>query len=689
METASANRLISESSPYLRQHAYNPVDWFIWSKEALDRARNEDKLVLLSIGYSSCHWCHVMAHESFEDVLIAKVMNDLFINIKVDREERPDLDRVYQLAYQLLNRQPGGWPLTMILDPIDHLPIFAATYLPPKPRHGLPGFGELLKQVDQVYRQRRDEVNQQKQALKSALSLQPVPGDPEQKLTTVPLFQGRAQILQHMDREYGGIGRAPKFPHVPALNLLMRLWHRTRRREIDRDAEKSLRLTLNAMANGGLFDHVAGGFFRYATDDQWTIPHFEKMLYDNGLMLGLYSEAFAAFEEERYGEVAEMTAQWAINEMQLSCGAFAAALDADSDGVEGRYYLWKIAEVKAALTPETYGVAVPLFGLDQRPNFEGRYHLQRRISLAECAVRAGFPNEVAAQNEVQQAIKGLLKARRQRNPPQRDDKILTCWNSLLIKGLALAARHLSRPDFMLSAERALDFLQTHLWKNDLLYAVYSENKASNLAYLDDYAMALDATLHMLQLRWRAQDLKWAIDLADALLAYFYDREQGGFFFTAHDHEPLIQRLKPTQDDALPSGNGIATLALLQLGHLLGNSRYLEAAEKTLRWSWSTMERQPLSCCSLLVALNELLHPGQQIVLRGQSAALKMWSQRCLQPYSPQRFVLGIPNNTTGLPSALAQRAALGETVAYLCRGRACQAQPVADSETFFKMIQDE
>ncbi len=443
------------------------------------------------------------------------------------------------------------------------------------------------------------------------------------------------------------------------------------------------------MGNGGLFDHLAGGFFRYATDDQWTIPHFEKMLYDNGLMLGLYSEAFAAFEDKRYGEVAEMTARWLIDAMQLPQGGFAAAMDADSEGGEGRHYLWTIGEVKAALSPEAYAVAVPLFGLDQRPNFEGRYHLQRRISLAECAIRAGYANEEAAKAELAQATTALLRQRRERHAPQRDNKVLTGWNALAIKGLTLAARYLERPEFAVAAERALDFLQACLWQDGRLYAVHSEHKTSGLAYLDDYALALEATLQMLQLRWRSHDFDWAVALADALLEHFYDEAQGGFFFTAHDHEPLIQRLKPFQDDALPAGNGIATLALLRLGYLTGNARYLQAAEKTLRWAWTMMERQPLACCSLLVALQEYLQPGQHIVLRGQNAALKQWAQTSLVTYSPQRFLVAIPNNAAGLPPALAQKAALGETVAYLCRGLRCEEAPIADRDTFIKRLQND
>ncbi|MGF1525500.1 MAG: thioredoxin domain-containing protein [Candidatus Competibacterales bacterium] len=680
---SAAQRLLQETSPYLRQHAHNPVDWYPWGPEALDKAKAEDKPILLSIGYAACHWCHVMAHESFEDPAVAEVMNRLFVNVKVDREERPDLDKIYQLAYQLLNQRPGGWPLTVVLTPDDQLPFFIATYLPKTPRHGMPAFVDVMRQVGHAYRTQPRAVREQNLALKAALDHTSgrVVGEGEAgPWTDAPLNLARQQLLSSVDGDYGGFGAAPKFPHPTNLERLLRHAHRSAVvGESDLEAKGVVNVTLTAMAQGGIYDHLGGGFCRYATDARWMIPHFEKMLYDNGPLLALYAQAHRAFGSEGYRQVALETAQWVVGEMQSPEGGYYSSLDADSEGEEGRFYVFDRDAVADALTGDEYAVAAPRFGLDQPANFEGRWHLYGAKTLEEVASATG--QAVAdVVDGVTRARAKLLSLRQKRVSPARDDKILGAWNGLMIKGMATAGCHLQRDDLILSAQRALDFVRGQLWCRRRLKATYKDGQARLNAYLDDYALLADGALALLQARYRREELDFATGLADALLTHFYDPEHGGFFFTAHDHEALIQRPKPLHDDALPAGNGVAAAVLLRLGHLLQRGDYLDAAEATLGWAMPLLQQSPGACGALLVALEDYLHPGQMVILRGKGSDLATWQHRALVPYVPGRYTLALEEDAP-LPEPLAAYVPHGPVTAYVCTGPQC-SPPVTDFAAF-------
>ena len=668
------NRLAKETSPYLQQHADNPVDWYPWGEEALSRARDEDRPILLSIGYSACHWCHVMAHESFEDPQIARVMNELFVNIKVDREERPDLDRIYQTAHALLSERTGGWPLTVFLTP-DQTPFFAGTYFPRESRYGLPGFPELLQRIEELYRTRRADIDQQNASLREALGrIETRAAMSDARLDATALDRARGELAKSFDRTHGGFGGAPKFPHPPTLNRLLRHWAVTARD--GRDDEPALhmvRFSLERMAEGGLYDHLGGGFARYSVDDHWMIPHFEKMLYDNGPLLALYAEAHAATGDPAPARVAEETAAWVMREMQAPDGGYYSALDADSEGHEGTYYVWTQEEVREVVAEADYALFAARYGLDRPANFEGRWHLYGAAPLDALASDASLTaDELRAR--LDRARSRLLERREQRVRPGLDDKILTAWNALMIRGMAIAARHLDRPEWTASAERALDFLRTRLWRDGRLLATYKDGHAHLAAYLDDYAFLLDATLELLALRWRAEDVVFATQLADVMLEHFEDRERGGFYFTADDHERLLQRPKPTADESLPSGNGVAAYALTRLGHLLGEPRYLDAAQRALQAAAGVVEQAASAHCTLLDALEEQLTPPTLLILRGPAAELGAWQSAAQQGYAPQRLTLAIPAMAEGLPGALADKTPPAEGVhAYLCRGTHCEA----------------
>ena len=672
-ETQRANRLIHETSPYLRQHAHNPVEWYPWSQEALDQARSTGKPILLSIGYSACHWCHVMAHESFEDEATAQVMNELFINIKVDREERPDLDKTYQTAFQLLQRRAGGWPLTMFLTHDDHIPFVGGTYFPKTPRYGMPAFTDILRRVNTHYHQHLRELREQNQVLLDALHAEIATSPTDVALTAAPLQAGRDQLVSGFDPVQGGFGGPPKFPHPPSLERLQRRWVASVQGGVpDQPAETALLLTLSQMARGGIYDHLGGGFYRYTVDAEWGIPHFEKMLYDNGPLLTLYGQAWRATADPLFRVVAEETGQWAMREMQAPDGGYYATLDADSEGEEGKFYLWTLDQVRELLSTEEYVAFAVCYGLEQPPNFENHaWHLRVTAEPAELANRLGVePAQVAAW--LASARQTLFGARSGRIWPGRDEKVLTAWNGLMIKGMAAAGRHLGRADFVASAERALDFIHPHLWRDGRLLAVYMDGQARLNAYLDDYAFLIDGILELLQCRWRDGDLDFALTLADVLLDQFEDRATGGFFFTANDHESLIQRPKPAHDDALPAGNGIAAQVLLKLGHLTGRTAYLDAAERTLRWAWPMVHQMPTACNTLLTALEDFLEPPQIIVLRGAGAAMETWRERCALPCAPRRLTLAIPVEAS-LPAGLLAERPVGATpvTAYVCAGLQC------------------
>ncbi|HVY24319.1 MAG TPA: thioredoxin domain-containing protein [Steroidobacteraceae bacterium] len=681
------NLLANETSPYLLQHATNPVHWHAWNDTALQLARDSGKPILLSIGYSACHWCHVMAHESFEDEHIAAVMNELFINIKVDREERPDLDKIYQLAHQVLTQRPGGWPLTMFLTHDDHMPFFGGTYFPPVPRHGLPGFAELLQRVARFYQERRTDIQQQNLALQKLFAdLQP-DSNAEDDLNDQPLREARATLEAQFDAQFGGFGGAPKFPHARTLEFLLRHWHASSGDEQpDLHALFMSALTLTRMAEGGMYDQLGWGFFRYSVDRYWMIPHFEKMLYDNAELLRVYAQAATATGEPLFKRITREVAAWLLRDMQSPDHAFWSTLDADSEGQEGRFYVWDKEEIENALPENEYRVFAQRYGLDNEPNFiehEHRYwHLHAYRSMDEVATLTQLtPDEV--HHEVQHAQQRLLAIRNQRVWPARDEKVLTAWNALAIGALAMASRSLNDARSGDAACNALDQIREHAWQDGQLFAVQMNSQSRFPAYLDDYAYLLDATLEVLQTRWRDADLQFAMQLADALLKDFTDDRRGGFYFTSTHHEQLIYRPKSFSDDATPAGNAIAARSLLRLGYLLGESRYLDAAEQTLRAAWPAVQRYPSGHTSMLMALSEYLSPPQIIVIRGNTNEVSRWQQSLNTLYQPSRLMVAIPLNAK-LPDALAGKSSSGDTLAYICRGHACSA-PVKSLEALIAL----
>ena len=677
------NALAGETSPYLLQHADNPVEWYPWGPEALAKAARENKPILLSIGYSACHWCHVMAHESFEDPATAAVMNEGFVNIKVDREERPDLDKIYQTAQYLLTQNQGGWPLTMFLTPDDQVPFLGGTYFPPEPRHGLPAFRDLLQRVRAAYAEREADIRAQNTEVLAALTAmqtpdatQPAPPD------AAPLATAREQAARAFDHRLGGFGRAPKFPHPTSLERLLRDYARSG--GADEHALHMATFTLQRMADGGIYDHLGGGFYRYSTDNQWMIPHFEKMLYDNGPLLALYAHAWQLSGNPRFATVVDETIAWVAREMTAPAGGFYSSLDADSEGVEGRYYAWQAGEIEDIIGPEAYAPFARRFGLTRKANFEGNWHLHVVAQYHEIAnVLGGDP----AHHEtlVEAARRQLFEARAQRVRPGLDDKILTSWNALMIKGLAIAGEIFNRADAIDAAHAAIDFIRNELWRDGRLLATCKDGHAHLGAYLDDYAFLLDALLHALAARWRSEDLDFAIALAECLLTHFEDRETGGFFFTAHDHESLILRSKPLADDALPAGNGVAAAALARLGHLLGEMRYLDASTRTLRAAWGSIAHAPGAHNALLIALEEHLEPPTLIVLRGNDSELRRWKNPANANYAPKRLSFAIPADATNLPGLLGAREPRGAVTAYVCQGSHCLA-PITDFAAFERAI---
>lgn len=645
MHTQKPNHLSRETSPYLQQHRYNPVDWYPWSQEALQKARDENKPILLSIGYAACHWCHVMAHESFEDEETAKLMNELFVNIKVDREERPDLDKIYQTAHHLLTQSSGGWPLTVFLTPDDHTPFFSGTYFPREARYQLPSFKDVLRGIADAYQKRPEDIKKQNQELNRILQHTSPVSETNVNLGNQPLKHADAMLQQYYDPTHGGFGRAPKFPQPTMLELLLQ------------QQSPMASTTLRKMAEGGIYDQLRGGFYRYAVDAEWKIPHFEKMLYDNGQLLFLYALAANLFNETFFAVIAHETAQWVLAEMQSKEGGYYSSLNADSEGHEGKFYIWDKSEIEKLLPHKEFEIAARYFGLDQPPNFEGQWHLF-----------------IAKPETIPSSIKQkLLAAREKRVHPTRDEKILTSWNALMIKGMLVAGDILQKPEYFDSAQRALDFIYKNLWKNNWLLASYKDKNAYLPAYLDDHVFLLDALLTSLQISWNTKYLNWAVKLADILLDDFQNQDNGGFFFTSRKHEKLLYRPKTFLDEAIPSGNGVAVRALITLGHLLGETRYLDAAEKALSAAWPALLEYPAEHSSLLMGLKSFLEPHQTIVIRGPEKEINMWRDYCKSRDPIYSDVFAIPSSEPNLPPALAARNAESKTCAYICKGTACSA----------------
>jgi uncharacterized protein YyaL (SSP411 family) len=650
------NRLAQETSPYLLQHAENPVDWQPWGAEALERARRESKPILLSIGYSACHWCHVMAHESFEDPAVAAVMNRLFVNVKVDREERPDLDQIYQTAHQMLAQRPGGWPLTMFLSP-DGTPFFGGTYFPKQARYGLPGFPELCERIAAIWREKDNEVAAQNAQVRMAFErLLPTISAPASQFSTEVVRDMLDSLRASFDATHGGFGTAPKFPHPADLDLCLRAG----------GTDMAL-VTLERMCEGGIYDQLGGGFSRYSVDAQWSIPHFEKMLYDNGPLLALLADAWLVGRKAIFRRCAEQTAGWLIREMQSPEGGYYSSLDADSEHEEGKFYVWEREEVRRLLAAEEYAAFAPAFGLDGPPNFEGK-HWHLRVATAVAPGQGSL---------VDQARRKLFAAREERVPPGRDDKILVSWNALAIRGMAHAARVFGRADWIASARAAADFIRERMWREGRLLATYKDGRAHLNAYLDDYAFLIAALLELVQAEFSSADFGFARQLADVLLEEFEDGERGGFFFTARSHERLFHRPKPGQDQAMPAGNAVAAWALNRLGMLAGDARYARAAERTLALFYPLMREHPAGFAAMAIALSEQLVPPKLAVLRGRGRELVRWRDALAREYLPDTIALALADDITGLPAVLDKPRRPEPVNGWLCRGVVC-LEPISD-----------
>jgi hypothetical protein len=667
--TRLANRLIGETSPYLLQHAHNPVDWYPWGPEALDRARREDKPILISIGYSACHWCHVMEHESFENERIAALMNELFVCIKVDREERPDLDHIYMSAVQMLTGH-GGWPLTMFLTPAGE-PFFGGTYFPPVDRHGMPAFPRVLQGVAQAYREKRDQVRESVEQLRSGLERAEQPPAATDLSPRVALTSANA-LARHYDAEHGGLGGAPKFPNTMVFSLFLHAWGamgeaRFRRMTVD---------TLHRMAAGGIYDQLGGGFHRYSVDARWLVPHFEKMLYDNALLVRLALEAHQATGgDPECRRIVEETLAYVTREMTHPDGGFYAAQDADSEGVEGKFFVWTRDEVMAALGDDVGEIVCRFYDVTAAGNFEGKNILHRTIDLEQLARTFARPvEEVTA--IVADGRARLLARRETRVAPARDDKILTSWNALMIGAFAEAAKVLGRDEYRVVAERALDFVWTVLHRDGRLLRTFKDGQAKLDAYLDDYAFLLNAVLDVYELTFDLDLIARATELADALLARFEDRERGGFFFTSSDHEQLVHRPKPVFDGSIPSGNAAAAMGLLRLFHLGGDTRFLAAAERTLRCFSGAMQANPFGFAHMLAAADLYERKPREIVMIGAAddPARADLLARLHQQYLPDKIVVAAdPAASARLPVAEGKTQVDGRTTVYVCHAYTCSA----------------
>ncbi|MEO7622498.1 MAG: thioredoxin domain-containing protein, partial [Gallionella sp.] len=667
-------------SPYLQQHASNPVEWYAWNPDTLRLAREQDKPILLSIGYSACHWCHVMAHESFEDVEVAAVMNAHFINIKVDREERPDLDQIYQTAHHMLTQRNGGWPLTMFLSP-DGTPFFGGTYFPKQARYNLPAFPDLLKRVAEVYTGKRAELAEQGQHLIAALAdTLPKPGNAEAVLDARPLALAVKQHSANFDSVHGGFGGAPKFLHPAELDLLLRRSHATG----DKQVRHIVHYTLQQMAQGGLYDQLGGGFCRYSVDERWDIPHFEKMLYDNGLLLALYCDAWQSNGDPLFARVIEQTVSWVLREMQSSEGGYYSSLDADSEHEEGKFYVWQRDAIRTLLSADEYALIAVYYGVDSPANFEHHaWNLRVSESLEDITKRMSLSPEHATAL-LESAQKKLFAARERRIRPGRDEKILGAWNGLMITGMARAARVFDRPDWLHSAQQAMDFVRNTLWRDGTLLATYKDGNAHLNAYLDDHAFLLNALLELMQAEFRNVDLGFAMQLGDALLTRFEDEVNGGFFFTSHDHEVLIQRNKIGQDNATPSGNGIAAHALLRLSLLTGAAQYAEAAERCLKLFFPALQQTAAYHSSLCTALAEYLQPSAVLILRGTPGTMSDWQSALSSRYLPTVLTIVLTEAVTDLPAVL-DKPHQDNTTAWLCRGTQC-LPPISNLHELLKQL---
>ncbi|MFL5241303.1 MAG: thioredoxin domain-containing protein [Gemmataceae bacterium] len=683
------NHLIAETSPYLKQHAHNPVDWHPWGPEALEKARRLDRPIFLSIGYSACHWCHVMEHESFEDEAVAKILNEHFISIKIDREERPDLDQIYMTAVQLMTGQ-GGWPMSMFLTP-DLKPFYGGTYFPPEDRYGRPGFKSLLLALVDAWQNRREEINriagQRTEQLQGFAKLEADRGELNDGL----IRNAVGRLGQSFDGDQGGFGDAPKFPHPMDLRLLLRAW----KRFSNDDALNMVRFTLDHMARGGIYDQLGGGFHRYSTDARWLVPHFEKMLYDNALLTVAYLEAFQATNEPLYHQVVKETLDYVRREMTSPDGPFYSTQDADSEGVEGKFFVWSAKEVQEILGPELAEVFCYVYGVSEEGNWEGHNILHRAKSDDQDSrlLRIALPE---LREKLAVARRKLLEVRSRRVWPARDEKILTAWNGLMIDAFALAAQVLDQPDYALAAAKAADFVLSQMRTPDgrLLRTAFAGSEAKLNAYLEDYSFMINALVTLYEATFEPRWIEAALDLSNVMVNQFWDSSKGGFFYTGRVHETLIVRTKDPQDNATPSGNSMAITALLRLAKLTGRDDLMQKAEASLRYFRGLMANQPMAAGQMLIALDFYVGPVQEFAVVGDPEAEE--TRRVLRAirtgFRPNKVVAmkGAKNESDKadkLLPLLAGEKSNGTVTTYICENFACQA-PLMGPEQVEKALME-
>lgn len=632
------NRLSGETSPYLQSHSEQPVHWQTWTPETLGHAKRQKKPILLSIGYSACHWCHVMARESFSSPETAALMNEHFVNIKVDREERPDLDDVYQTAHQMLTGRPGGWPLTMFLCPETQLPFLAGTYFAKTGREGQLGFDDLLARVHSYYVHQNSEFKMLRNQVEASFQqlMQPVlSGSDTASVTLLPT--ALRSLRENQDQDEGGFGAPPKFPLPVNLSLLLQVEASNKLSDHDK---KHLHLTLSQMAQRGINDRIGGGFFRYSTDVGWNIPHFEKMLYDNGLLLDVYARAWIQTDNPLYKSAAMGIVRWLRQHMLTLHGTFFSAMDSDTNGKEGAYYTLALEEIRSSLTQEEFALFQQMFGLRGEANFFGRWHLSQQEDLKTAAKALMLTRETAL--ELYRGGREKIENLRAYNPlPLIDHKVLTGWNALVIKGLLVLARKDNELRELSLAHGALDFIRNELWVNQRLFAGWQGEKPVRHAYLDDFVFLMDALLESLQTRWRDVDYQFVIALAESLLRLHEDKEFGGFFYTAHDAEKLVYRSKPFMDSAVPSANGVAAKVLLRLGHLTAEPRYLQAARRILSAALPVMQQSPETHLTLIQVHQESLQPMPQVMMM-DNGVMGSWERDIRQQFPGQVLCYRLP-----------------------------------------------
>ena len=679
-----SNPLSTESSPYLLQHKNNPVYWYPWGEEALQKSKSEDKPIFLSIGYSACHWCHVMEHESFEDIEVADILNENFVSIKVDREERPDIDSIYMDAVQMISGQ-GGWPMSMFLFP-DLRPFYGGTYFPPDDRWGRPGFKSLLVRIVELYKKDRDNLQINASKIVDSLQNYSKPQNSDEELTSSFITNAISSLKERFDSKWGGFGEKPKFPPSMALMLLLRQW----KKNGDSKVLEIVEFTLQRMALGGMYDQLGGGFHRYSVDEYWLIPHFEKMLYDNALLVRVYIEAFQATKNLFYKSIAIETLDYVLREMCSSEGGFYSAQDADSEGEEGKFFAWTPSEICEVLGEKDGKIFSSFYGITEKGNFEkGTSALFIEKPPKKFAEDNGIEYEKLL-FLLQNAKEKLFKHREKRIKPSLDDKILTSWNGLMIGSMAYAGRVLNNQNYLDFAEKSADFILEKMWNGKRFFRSYRLGEGKLNAYLDDYAFMVQGLTELYEATFNSRWLNAAVDISHQMIELFQDDQSGGFFFTSKDHEKLIVRKKMSQDGAIPSGNSVAVLSLLRLSRISGEVDFKRAAEKTIETFSHILNSAPAALHMMLVGLDFYLDTPMEIVLSGnlESGDTKEMLNVIHSVYLPNKVIAFNSNDdskTLFLPILKDKSPVNNKATVFLCENYACKL-PMIDPEAVRKSL---